>query len=334
VEEGFLAALHVEPCDEATWLALTDWLEEAGQSDRAELVRLQRRLRTLPVMRRSQERSSLEERLIDLLVRGVRPVTPLLVNSVGMSLALVPPGRFRMGSSSEETGRSQDEGPLHEVEITKSFYLGAYPVRQRDYQGLMGSNPGWFSATGSGKSSVDGLDTSDFPVENVTWHEACEFCQKLSDLPAEKAAGRVYRLPTEAEWEYACRAGTSTTFCCGSSLSSQVANIRGNAPYGGAEPASYLGRTCPVGRYPPNAFGLYDMHGNVYDWCSDWFDEDYYKNSPAQDPPGPVSGTRKVLRDASWADRAEACRAANRNRQAPGDRNMHVGFRVVCVVAR
>ncbi len=327
MEEGFLAALHAEPCDEATWLALTDWLEEEGQAERAELVRLHRRLRALPVMEHSEERATLEERLVALLVRGIRPVSAVVVNSVGMGLALIPPGRFRMGSPEGEIARSHDEGPLHEVEITQPFYLGVYPVTQGQYQRLMGSNPSWFSAGGNGRGAVATLDTSDFPVENVTWHEAVAFCTLLSELPAEKEAGRVYRLPTEAEWEYACRAGTTSIYHFGNALTCQLANIRSTVGGG------HLGRTCPVGQYPPNAWGLYDMHGNVYEWCADWYDENYYRNSPRQGPSGPGSGSRKVLRDASWADRAEACRAANRNRQGPNERNMHVGFRIACITS-
>jgi uncharacterized protein (TIGR02996 family) len=143
VEAAFLAALHAEPNDEATWLALADWLEEDGQADRAELVRLVRRLRALPVMRRTKGRAALEDRVAELLNAGVQPVVPEVVNSIGMRLALIPPGRFLMGSPPDEAGRREDERQ-HEVEITKAFYLGVYPVTQGQWRAVMGYNPSFY----------------------------------------------------------------------------------------------------------------------------------------------------------------------------------------------
>jgi formylglycine-generating enzyme required for sulfatase activity len=297
------------------------------------LVRLFRRLRWLPVMERTPERAALEERVAALLAAGVQPVAAEVVNSIGLRLALVPPGRFRMGSPEHEVGRSDDEGPLHEVEITRAFFFAVFPVTQGEYLRIMGNNPAHFSPGRSAKKAPKTAATSAFPVETVSWHEAAAFCDRLSALPGEREAGRVYRLPTEAEWEYACRAGTSSTFHFGDSLSSRQSNVRGDSPYGGGARGPYIGRTCPVGSYRPNAFGLYDFHGNVYEWCGDWYDDRYYQGSPGSDPAGTPTGTRKVLRDGSWADQALACRSANRNSQPPHDRNMHVGFRVVCVRA-
>jgi formylglycine-generating enzyme required for sulfatase activity len=140
----------------------------------------------------------------------------------------------------------------------------------------------------------------------------------------------VYRLPTEAEWEYACRAGTTTPFHFGKSLSSRQANFDGNHPYGGAEKGPYLARTCKVGSYKPNKFGLYDMHGNVHQWCSDWYDKDYYKDSPAKDPLGPDRGAVRVLRGGSWIVLGRFCRAADRLTNDPGGRDYNMGFRVAC----
>ena len=188
----------------------------------------------------------------------------------------------------------------HEVSITKPFYLGVYVVTQAEYEKVMGNNPSWFSAKGDGKDKVKDMDTGQFPVEKVSWDDAVAFCKKLSELPEEKKAGRVYRLPTEAEWEYACRAGTKTAFHYGDSLSSKQANFNGNFPYGGADKGPYLGRTAKVGSYAANAFGLYDMHGNVWEWCQDWYDENYYKNSPKEDPPGPAQGLHRVVRGGGW----------------------------------
>ena len=222
-----------------------------------------------------------------------------VTNSIGMKLALIPVGKFVMGSPKEEEDHGQDE-EQHEMSITKSFYLGVYVVTQAEYEKVMGKNLSWFSPKGGGKDRVKDMDTGQFPVEMVSWDDAVAFCKKLSELPEEKKAGRVYRLPTEAEWEYACRAGTKTAFHYGNSLSSKQANFDGNRPYGGADKGPYLERTTKVGSNAANAFGLYDMHGNVWECCQDWYDEDYYKNSPREDTPGPAQGlapgrSRRVL---------------------------------------
>jgi uncharacterized protein (TIGR02996 family) len=333
VEAVFLSALHADPGDEATWLALADWLEEDGQADRAELVRLVRRLRPLPVMEVTPGRAEMEARVAHLLNAGVRPVVPEVVNSIGMRLALIPAGRFRMGSPSGEKERGGDE-EAHEVGITRPFYLGVFPVTQGQWLGVRGDNPSCFCATGEGREEVKGLDTGDFPVEMVSWKDAQAFLAKLTALPEEKEAGWTYRLPSEAEWEYACRGGasSSTPFCFGESLSSAQANFDGAYPYGGAEEGPSLGRTCPAGSYRPNAWGLFDLHGNVWQWCKDWYAEDYDGNSPAQDPLGPSNGSRRVLRGGGWISGGRYCRAAYRNGITPAHRAGHVGFRVAAVV--
>jgi formylglycine-generating enzyme required for sulfatase activity len=250
-------------------------------------------------------------------------------NSVGMKLVLIPKGKFKMGSPEDEKDRSTDE-KQHDVEITRPFCLGIYTVTQKQYKEVMGENPSWFSAMGAGKDDVKGLDTDDFPVETVSWHDAKRFCEKLSDLPAEKRRGRTYRLPTEAEWEYACRGGahSSNPFHFGKSLSSRQANFDGNHPYGGADKGPYLERTCKVGSYDPNKFGLHDMHGNVWQWCADWYAKDYYEKSPKKDPKGPASGTVRVVRGGSWRGVGWLCRAAFRLHVVPDGRC--IGFRVAC----
>ncbi len=169
-----------------------------------------------------------------------------ITNSIGMKLVLIPAGKFMMGSPKDEKDRGDDE-EQHEVSITKPFYLGVYLVTQAEYEKVMGNNPSWFSAKGDGKDKVKDIDTSLFPVEMVYWNNAIAFCKKLSELPEEKKAGRVYRLPTEAEWEYACRAGTKTVFHYGDSLSSKQANFDGRFPYGQVEEGPHLGRTTKVG---------------------------------------------------------------------------------------
>jgi formylglycine-generating enzyme required for sulfatase activity len=270
-------------------------------------------------------------------------------NSIGMELKLIPAGEFMMGSDKDEQdavvasvpeslrkavrGWVKAEGPQHRVRITKPFYMGVYTVTQAEYEKVMGENPSYFWARGGGKGKVEGLDTRRFPVEQVSWEDATKFCEKLSARAAEKEAGRAYRLPTEAEWERACRARTSTPFHFGKSASSRQANFDGNYPYGGAEKGPYLRRACKVGSYRPNVFGLFDMHGNVWQWCADWYKKDYYRESPKDDPKGPKSGAARVVRGGSWLNYGWYCRAAGRLRLEPGSRVSGVGFRVVCVPA-
>ena len=337
MEAAFLQALHADPNDETTWLALADWLDEDGQAERAELVRLVRRLRTLPVMEVTPERAEMEARVAELLNADVRPVAAEVVNSIGMRLALISPGRFRMGSPSGEMERFRAE-EAHEVEITRAFYLGVFAVTQVQWLRVMGDDPSYFCATGGGGKEV-GMDTGDFPVEQVSWEDAQAFLAQLTALPEEKEAGWSYRLPSEAEWEYSCRGGaaSSTPFCVGSSLSSTQANFDGAYPYGGAENGPNLGRTCPVGSYRPNAWGLFDLHGNVWEWCSDRYAEDYYGKSPAKDPTGPSAGSRRVIRGGSWKAFGRLCRSAHRtwgghrDEALPSNLGPSIGFRVVAV---
>jgi len=253
----------------------------------------------------------------------------MITNAIGMKLALIPAGQFLMGSPLDEPERDSDEGQ-HEVMITKPFYIGVYEVTQRAYERIMTKNPSVFHQKNGG--------SLEHPVEQVLWGESVEFCKKLSDLPEEKQAGRAYRLPTEAEWEYACRAGTQTVFHFGNRLSSTQANFNGHFPYGGADQGPYLQKTAKVGSYQPNGFGLYDMHGNVAEWCSDWYDPEYYRHSPKEDPQGPPKGVvptgfggfYHVVRGGCWLDEGRGCRAAYRFRLMPSDRYRLVGFRVVC----
>jgi uncharacterized protein (TIGR02996 family) len=331
MEEVFLRAIREDPGDETPWLALADWLEERGDP-RAELVRLQQILCRATI---TPERARQEERLRELLAAGVRPCVPLLTNSIGMRLALVPAGVFLMGSPPDEAERRDDEHQ-HAVEITRPFWAAIHPVTQEQYQRVMGHNPSLFSATGSHRGRVEGVDTRPSPVEGVSWEDAVEFCRRLSELPQEKAEGRAYRLPTEAAWEYLCRGGPffkapPTAFSFGDSLSSEQANFNGNHPYGGAAKGPFLGRPTPVGSYPPNVLGLHDLHGNVWEWCADWYGAQYYRRSPRPDPQGPERGERRVLRGGSWSNNGRYCRSAFRASDGPGVRYLR-GFRVVLLV--
>ncbi len=255
--------------------------------------------------------------------------SPVISNSIGMKLAAIADGQFMMGSQNLKIGANEDETPQHRVTLSKPFYMGAYEVTQAEYQRVMGSNPSYFAPEGRGRAEVVGLDTSRFPVDRVKGQEAVEFCAKLSELPEEKAAGRVYRLPTEAEWEYACIAGTDTAFHCGNGLSSFEGNLNGNLPSPGAPPGPFLNRSTTVGSYRPNAFGLFDMHGNVSEWCSDFYTADFYAQSPPEDPTGPEYGPGRVHRGGSWSSDAASCRSKYRDHVIDPYGYRTRGFRVV-----
>jgi formylglycine-generating enzyme required for sulfatase activity len=269
--------------------------------------------------------------------QGLQEGPPLpvknITNSLGMRLVHVPAGKFLMGTGVADierfkkepfkgyalTGWEQNESPQHEVRLTKGFYLGAYEVTQGQYERVMGQNPS------ANKASPE------HPVEWVTWEEAAAFCKKLSEVPEEKKAGRSYRLPTEAEWEYACRAGTNTAFHYGPSLSSRQANIHADQPFGTAEKGPRIAKTVKVGSYQPNAWGFYDMHGNVWEWCLDG--PRTYTAKAVDDPRGPENaGADRVLRGGGSG--MGACRSALRKARPPsGYRLTCCGLRVVCVVA-
>ena len=234
-----------------------------------------------------------------------------ITNSIGMKLVLTPKGTFMMGSPESEEARFEDE-TQHEVTISKDYYLGVHEVTQAQYEKVMGTKPSYFQG-----DEIKGSSTNN-PVESVSWLDAVEFCKKLSDLPEEKAAGRVYRLPTEAEWEYACRAGSKSAYSFGESSKSlgDYAWFDGNSN----------NQTHPVGEKKANAWGLYDMHGNVWEWCSDWYGE--YPNGAVSDPVGPREGSDRVNRGGGWFIRAADCRSALRGRDYPSNRNDGHGFRV------
>jgi formylglycine-generating enzyme required for sulfatase activity len=248
-----------------------------------------------------------------------------LTNSVGMRLQPIPAGAFLMGSPPEEKQRSTDEGPQHLVYVKRPFYLGVYPVIQREFEAVMDFNPSRFPRGRGGGP--------EHPVSGVSWEEAKAFCRRLSRLPTERRAGRVYRLPSEAEWEYACRAGTKTAFAFGAALSSRQANINGQHPYGGAEPGPFLRRTTRVGCYPPNAWGLFDVHGNVWEWCDGYYyDEEHYRTCPRRpedDRPHGKPADPHVVRGGSWKSYAWRCRCADRYRCTPALGTETIGFRVL-----
>ncbi len=225
----------------------------------------------------------------------------------GIEFVLIPAGTFTRGSAEEE---EEEEATPYQVSLTKPFYMGKFQITQAQWNAIMGNNSSHFKGDNR-------------PVEKVSWDDCQKFIKKLNAREDVKN----YRLPTEAEWEYACHAGTTTVFSFGDSLSSEQANFDGNYPYGGASKGKYLGRTTDVGSYEPNAWGLYDMHGNVWEWCHDW-DGDY-PTSPVTNPSGASSGSERVVRGGSWFDYARDCSAAFHDGIRPGVRNCYVGFRLL-----
>lgn len=237
-------------------------------------------------------------------------------NCIGMNLAFIPAGEFLMGSPKNESQRVDHEGPQHKVKISRPFYIGIYEVSQGQYQRVMRKNPAY---------AKDGVD---HPVENVTWHDATEFCKKLSALPEEKKRGRIYELPTEAEWEYACRAGTRGPFCFGQSLTLDQANFNGNEPYGG-ENGPGVGKPIKIGSYLPNPWGLHDMHGNVWEWCLDGPRKYENSNQEVTDPIGPRNpASPRVIRGGAFNHFPRDARSAFRMSYPPSHRGYSLGFRV------
>lgn len=246
-----------------------------------------------------------------------RPSSSTLVNSIGMRFRLIPAGEFEMALP--DHGNSHDiprEAPPHPVRITNSFYLGVHEVTRAQFERVVADEAIiWNTALFPGNEST-------LPATGITWHQAAAFCEQLSANPQEKAAGRRYRIPTEAEWEYACRAGDRAPYNW--SVTRRPDDQSGDAA--GINPPLPLQ---VVGSFPANAFGLHDMRGNAWEWCADWFDRDYYSRSPVADPRGPVRGYIKVVRGSSWTFVGEGCKLSY-PMLPPWKSSPFVGFRVVC----
>ena len=246
----------------------------------------------------------------------------VVTNSIGMKLVYIPAGSFMMGNSlsaaqlaqeyGEVEGRFEDEFPQHKVRISKGFWMGQTVVTQGQYKSVMNAQP-W-----SGENYVQ--DDANNPAVYVSWDDAAEFCRTLS-----QQEGKTYRLPTEAECEYACRAGTTTRFSFGDSDLS----LGDHAWFSDNAYEEGQGYAHSVGQKEPNPWGLYDMHGNVWEWCSDYYDGEYYSNSPSVDHKGPPRAVARCLRGGSWLSAVGSLRCSYRGSDDPGDRNGLVGFRVV-----
>jgi uncharacterized protein (TIGR02996 family) len=309
-EQSFLQAMHQHPEDNALRLVFADWLEERGDK-RGELIRL---LHTLTQAIDVTDRAKLEERLRALLAAGVQPVGPFWTNSIGMRFAWIPAGTFMMGSPESEEERMEDESQ-HPVTLSKGFSLAIHPVTQAT----------WRTVTGRNANLVEGDDLPAVGVADLSWEDCQKFLRMLSDRD-----GHTYRLPTEAEWEYACRAGTTTPFYFGETILKDQANYgRGFGPNPGLT---------SVGSYPPNAFGLHDMHGNVWEYCQDWYGK--YPNEAVVDPQGPALPQREedgrvyrggVFRGGGhWSDDTPgSIRSARRFRECYVGFDVYVGFRPV-----
>ena len=271
-------------------------------------------------------------------------------NSVGMKFVLIPPGEFLMGSTAAEIaaarkaardinlheGHIPSEGPQHQVVFTQPIYLGMHEVTQAQYEQIMQQNPAYFAESGQGREHVVGHDTADHPVESVSWYDATEFCTSLSnreelhpfyDRSGENVtmlAGNGYRLPTEAEWEFACRAGTTTKYSIGDEGEAlpTIGWIKVNSGY----------RTHAVGELPANPWGLYDLYGNVCEWVQDQYLPDYYQQALPSDPTGPAEGKGRVYRGGGLWHHAESCRSAHRQYDPPDEQSYNQGFRVAISV--
>jgi len=231
-------------------------------------------------------------------------------NSIGMTFNYIAPGTFQMGSPSDEPGRESDEDQ-HEVTLTKGYFMQTTEITQGQWKAVMGSNPASFYTCGD-----------NCPVEKISWNDVQEFIAALN----QQEGTSKYRLPTEAEWEYAARAGSGLAFANGEINETGCGNDPNLTQIGW-----YCGnandKTHPVAQKISNAWGLYDMHGNVWEWCQDWYDADY-PSGPVTDPIGPGSGSCRVDRGGSWSNNARRCRSANRDRYSPGDRFNYVGARL------
>jgi formylglycine-generating enzyme required for sulfatase activity len=244
-------------------------------------------------------------------------------NSIGMEFVLLPAGTFQMGSSETDREAPANEKPRHKVTISKPFYLGKYEVTQAQWEAVMGSNPYTLSRSNpyyNLPGMADRLRKPNNPA-TVSWNDAQEFIKRLN----QKEGHSRYRLPTEAQWAYAARAGTTTAYSFG-----EDAKQLGRYAWYGEDFAS--GSAHPVGQKEPNGWGLYDVHGNVWEWVQDWYDERYYANSPPVDPQGPRSGSSRVVRGGSWHQTATSWRSAFRREYDPDYRGISIGLRLVLSV--
>jgi formylglycine-generating enzyme required for sulfatase activity len=320
----FASEMKTEAMHRPTWVALTSLLYDKSITD-AEGVPI----RSTEFLYRSWERmqgTAAQQQFLEefpMLVRDGNIVAGEL-DQTSSTWRFIPAGTFWMGAAKDEEYATEDERPLHQVTLS-AFRMNVYAVTNAQYELFDRGHErrrGRF-LTDAGVKPEE-LEDHRRPVVDVSWYDAWCFAKWTGN-----------HLPTEAQWEYACRGGAPSyqTFHFGNSLSSTQANFDGNYPYGGAKKGPDLERTTKVGSYKPNAFGLYDMHGNVWEWCQDWYDQDYYRSSPQRDPPGPAGASVRVLRGGSWVYYGWGCRSAYRLRYTPDYRVRYFGFRLAAVPA-
>jgi formylglycine-generating enzyme required for sulfatase activity len=258
----------------------------------------------------------------------------LFVEEISLTMVKIPAGSFWMGSPNREAERAENEGPQHLVQL-QGFFLSQTPITQAQWRQVADWKPNkgeraWNQKLNPNPSHFKG---DQLPVESVNWEDAMEFCRRLS-----QRSGRRYTLPSEAQWEYACRAGTTTPFYCGSTISTKLANYNGYKVYGDGQKGEYRQQTTDVASFPANPWGLHDMHGNVWEWCADhWHDN--YEDAPedgkawfdeeAKDNENSMKG--RLLRGGSWIGLPRSCRSASRNIGRPDGRSNRLGFRVCCL---
>ena len=259
---------------------------------------------------------------------GLKP-GEVVKNSIGMEFVVIESGEFEMGATARD--ETSDFAPPHPVVIQTPFLFGKFEVTQDEFQRVMEMNPSFFSATGGGDYKIPSQKTGRFPVDSVSWDDAVEFCKRLSELPEEKSRGVTYRLPSEAEWEYACRAGTKSAYPWGDDLTPEQANVNFSAA---AESGAFLDRTAEVGSGAANAWGLHDMIGNVNEWCGDWYDGQQYSKSGAAASEPPKEGLFRVLRGGCWFVSPAYSKSFSRDNRSPAARDQYNGFRVIAIDPR
>jgi uncharacterized protein (TIGR02996 family) len=311
--DALLAGIIADPLEETRWLVVADWVEENDDPRRAELLRLHRKLlATCCEPDAHPERAHWHARIVELLDAGVAPCVPrhtlLLPGGVPLVGSFVPPGAFLMGGSVAD-----DEKPVHRVTLTTGYFLGIHPVTQAQWAVVMGTDPSRFKGPNR-------------PVEQVSWDECQAFCVKLT--AHRNGRGRV-ELPTEAQWEWACRAGTTTHFHFGDVPGTERFNYNGSLSWNGSKRGEDRDQTTDVGSFLPNAWGLSDLHGNVWEWCADAYAP--YTSDEQIDAIGKSEDSDDIdraLRGGAWSNYPQCSCAAYRSWDAPAGRSGYIGFRV------
>jgi len=305
--EGLLASVLSKPHEETYWLVLSDWLQENDDPRRGELLQLHRRMiRTCCEAHKHPQREDWQARIAELLALGVYPCVPQhalnLPAGILLTGSFIPPGSFRMGGNA-----NRNEMPIHTVKLTKGFFMGIHPVTQEQWEAVMGNNPSRFKSPNR-------------PVDCVSFHDCQDFCNKLTtDLAT-------VQLPTEAEWEYACRAGTTTEYHFGNLIDPEWVNYDGRETWNGSSTGKYREQTTDVGTFAANAWGLFDVHGNVREWCEPV--RNPYTHGEIIDPSDHRDPQYPALRGGCWLSYPDSCRSAYRIHRSSTVRDSNYGFRV------